>query len=392
MDSLFNLSKWQSVKLSDISITKSGVLSSTNVLISKEGSIPFIEAKHILSNKMYGGNLYIAERITNPSGVEIIPKYTLLIAVSGPTVGNIAILETDAIVDNKILYLIVDHHKINHEYLYYYLCFSRNQIVKSSKYLDRVSYNSLSKLNVPVPPIEFQEIIIAELEKQLRYSTILTNRAEKKIADLNNEKQNILHLENNSLFKTFEVIKIKDCGQIKAGKTPTGSVKQYFGHKFPFYNPDALEQGMNIINCKMHLSDRGFQEARAFETNSILICCQGQLFGKAGICRTTGACNSQMISITPSEKVIPEYLYFQIISDTFQKQMKNNARNLSISKSDFEELYITLPPLKIQKNIIDALLEQLSALHLKEIELIGQLQKAELIKKNAFLKAFGEIK
>ncbi len=98
-----------------------------------------------------------------------------------------------------------------------------------------------------------------------------------------------------------------------------------------------------------------------------------------------------MISITPSEKVIPEYLYFQIISDTFQKQMKNKAKNLTISKSDFEELYITLPPLKIQKNIIDALLEQLSALHLKEIELIGQLQKAELIKKNAFLKAFGEM-
>ncbi|MEJ7828113.1 MAG: restriction endonuclease subunit S [Segetibacter sp.] len=401
MSSLINLSVWQSVKLSEVSIIKRGVLSSKTASITGEGDIPFIKAKDIQFDTTYNSNEKLPYKIIENSGVEIVPKNSLLIAVSGPTVGSIAILGTDAVVDNKIYYSIANRDIINPQYLYYYLYYKRNQIVKSSKYLDCVSFSLLSKLNVLIPPVRTQKRIAAELEKKIKHCDKLIKKVKKAIDDLNVQRHTILQKsfdgigfyanENKLHFKRREVVRIKECGLVQAGKTPTGSIRQYFGKEFPFFNPGALEQGINIVNSKTYLSARGIQEARSFKANSILVCYEGSQFGKAGIARTIGACNSQMISITPHEIVIPEYLYFQIISAPFQEQMKRASQKFSISKVQFEGLYIELPSLRKQNRVVNFLNESFSALHHRESELSYQLQKVEFIKREALSNAFERV-
>lgn len=401
MSSLINLSHRQSVKLSEVTITKSGVLSSKTASISTAGNIPFIKAKDIHFNTIYSSSQKLPEEIIKKPGVEIVPKQSLLIAVSGPTVGSIAILGTDAIVESNIYYSIINADIINPLYLYYFLCSKRNQIVKSSKYCDRVSIVLLLELNVPIPALEVQKKIAAELEKQLKYGDGLVTKVNKEIDELNKQRQDILvkafkditfcSIENKVVFNSSNVVQIKECGLVQAGKTPSGSIKQYFGKEFPFFNTSALEQGMNILSSKTYLSQRGIREARSFKANSVLICNDGPFFGKAGIARTIGAASSQMISITPSEDVIPEFLYYQIISAHFQEQMKSRSKNYSIGRAQFADLYIELPSLEKQKKILASLQAGFSALFEKAVELTIQLQNAELIKTEAFLNAFERV-
>lgn len=95
-----------------------------------------------------------------------------------------------------------------------------------------------------------------------------------------------------------------------------------------------------------------------------------------------------MVLITPFEDVIPEFLYYQFISNHFQEQMKSKSKNYSISRAQFANLYIELPSLKKQEQVVDALEANFSALYERAIELTFQLQKAELIRREAFLNAF----
>ncbi len=367
MSSYTNLSNWQNLKLSEICVTKKGLLSSKTASIFLDGNIPFIKAKDIHFDTIYNSHKKLSYEIVEKLGIEIVPRKSILITVSGPTAGSIAILGTDAVVENNIYYSIANFNIIDPEYLFYYLCFKKNQIIKSSRYLDRVSIGLLSKLDVPIPSIKLQKVIVEELKKLLDSADELIGKIKKEIVELNNQRENVLQEAFSSIafceneielcIEKKEFVQIKECGLVQAGKTPSGSIKKYFGKEFPFFNTSALEQGMNIQSSKAHLSARGLQEARSFKENSVLVCTQGQHFGKAGICRTTGACNTQMISITPHEIVIPEYLYFQLISAPFQEQMKSASKKLSISKVQFEDLYVKLPGLEKQRKVANDLMD-----------------------------------
>lgn len=391
-------SEWQNLRLREVSITKSGVLSATSTVTSREGNVPFIKAKDIHLKTIFDTKEKLALDVIERYGAEIVPKQSLVIAVSGPTVGSIALLETEAIVDSKIFYAIINVDLAFPRYLFHYLWFKRKGMVKSSKYLERVSFGLFSKLIVPIPSIKVQIDIVKKLEKKLEVADLVVNKAKEELDELYKQKHDILkyYFKNivvadgkEVVFKTHKISKIADCGTIQAGKTPNGSIRQYYGTEFPLFIPNDLQQGVNVVKAKINLSYRGMREARSIQPNSILVCYHGRNFGKAGIAKTTGACNSQLISITPSELFLPEYLYFQVISSPFQEQMKLMAKNLSMSKEQFKDIYVELETLEKQKEVVETLNKRFTDIYKRELELTRQLQKAELNINRFFLSTFG---
>jgi restriction endonuclease S subunit len=393
-----NISDSHWVKLSEVSVLKIGVLSNKKIRTNSKGSIPFITARDIVFNGVIKDVEKIPEEIIKELGVDITPKQSLVIAVSGPTAGNVAVLETDAVVD-KVIYLSIQHNDtLNPKYLYYYLRFRRDQVIPVSRYPERVSFFSLSNLKIPIPAIKLQGSLIEQLEKQLNSSDILIKSVNEKLDNLKLERQAILQ-------KTFDcetlvdvrdgihhdytdVVKIKECGIVQAGKTPNGSLKQYYGQDFPLFNTNAFQQGMDILTSKVYLSERGLKEAREFKSHSILVCNIGLHFGKAGIARIRGACNAQILSISLCKKVLPEFLYYQIISPFFQRQMLGKSNENSIGKIEFENLYVALPTIERQQSIVKTIDVGFSAIAKKEAKLQDQLKGIEMNKKGAFLKAF----
>jgi restriction endonuclease S subunit len=124
MSSFTNLSNWQNLKLGEICLTKKGSLSSKTASIFLDGNIPFIKAKDIHFDTVYSSHKKLSYEIVEKLGIEIVPRKSILITVSGPNAGSIAILGIEAIVENNIYYSIANFNIIDPEYLFYYLCFT----------------------------------------------------------------------------------------------------------------------------------------------------------------------------------------------------------------------------------------------------------------------------
>ncbi|MES2647422.1 MAG: restriction endonuclease subunit S [Bacteroidota bacterium] len=370
------------VRFTDIQISRCYITSGTATNSHEQRE--HINLFNLNFEPLYITNSNIEQQMLHWAGKEILNGQYKLIACPP---GKQARMRKVPVFDNKQPGNSIE---ILPQFLYYYLYFKKNQITISTKTGQRISKEKLAKAEVPIPSLSIQKNLLPVLKKLLEKNETRIQQIKKAISRIEKEQD----LLNSKTFKHLvcfqtggqvksaqtKIIRIRNAGTIQAGKTPNGAIKSYFGKEFPLYTQLAFQQGMNIEFAYKHLSDRGLHEAKLIPENSILICFIGAQFGRAGIARKPGACNSQILSFTCNETCLPEYIYYQVISEQFQNQMRHFASNYSISKTDFENLYIELPSLKKQQEIVlmfkkyherfDKLLAHLN----KEMDLINARQ------------------
>ena len=161
--------------------------------------------------------------------------------------------------------------------------------------------------------------------------------------------------------ESWEWGKVNFAGEVITGGTPSKSESKYYGNDYPFYKPADLEQGINTINSVDSLSLEGYNHSRKLPKDSILVTCIGSI-GKTGLIRKEGTCNQQINAIIPNLRLfVPEYLYYYILSPTFQEAMQENSSSTTLSilnKNKFSQLLLAIPPLAEQHRIVEKL-EQL---------------------------------
>ena len=288
-------------------------------------------------------------------------------------------------------------------------------ICSSRVKMPKINQNELSTILVPLPPLAEQQRIVAKIEELLpkveeygkaqdalnKLNEELPERLKKSILqeaiegrlvpqDPNDEPASVLldkiRKEKAKLVKegklkkkyleeipisedekpfdipeSWEWCRISTAGDVITGGTPSKTESKYYGNDYPFYKPADLEQGINTINSVDSLSVEGYNHSRKLPKDSILVTCIGSI-GKTGLIRKEGACNQQINAIIPNKRLFePEYLYYYILSTTFQEAMldKSSSTTLSIlNKNKFSQLLLALPPLAEQKRIVEKL-EQL---------------------------------
>jgi hypothetical protein len=282
---------------------------------------------------------------------------------------------------------------IDPQYLYYFLYYKKKQFEKNTKRDEHLTPSRLSGIMIPLPDLKQQKYLAEIIDKKVKAANILSHWIAIEISKIKTAVDE--QLENH--FASFEelvggknakVIKLKDAGFIQAGKTPNGTIKQYFGTEFPFFNQASLNQKMDITGPVKHLSYKGLLQSRHVGGNSILVCFNGSHFGEAGILRQPGAINAQLIAITPYDFVLPEFLYLQVIAPAFQKQMKAHAVNQFIGKREFENLYVEVPSIKKQQKIMSELLCFLEVQNRKLLQHSNDLEKAETSRMELFMEVF----
>ena len=382
----------------ELCITKKGKLSARLAAENYNGFIPFIKASNILHGAIQNADAAINEAVVLAQGGEIVPKNSLLIVQSGPNAGNMALTQTETVVDNKILYATCKNEAIIPGYLFYYMLSKKDDIIRLQNRNINIPFSLLTNLAVPVPPVDIQQEIAVGLRNALEPCIAVTAQLQQQIMLLEQElKKNVEPFFNAIVYPASEAAdkdapanfkRLADCGIIKPGKYPSGSVKQYFGHDFPLFSPACLNQEMNICNSKIWLSQRGMQEAKGFDAGTVLICCKGPLLGKAGIARVRGACNAQLISITVAEGLLPEYLYYQVNWAGFHAQLMQVAADDKIGKQQLGNLLVYVPPLHQQRRVLHALITSTTSLHKKIQALKMQLEEQEQLAKQIFLQFF----
>ncbi|MEZ9767475.1 restriction endonuclease subunit S [Vibrio breoganii] len=173
------------------------------------------------------------------------------------------------------------------------------------------------------------------------------------------------------------------------GKTPSTKIQDYFDGKFPFVGPGQITKNGQILEAEKFLSPEGLLNSTEAVQGDILMVCIGGSIGKGAITNQTIGFNQQINSIRPV-KMISEYLYTAVTTETFYKALIEKSTGSAtpiINRSKWEELLIPIAPLTEQRRIVDKVYELMTIcdqlkVRLKESQL-AQLQLTDAIVEKA---------
>ena len=160
----------------------------------------------------------------------------------------------------------------------------------------------------------------------------------------------------------WEYKKLKEVGLTQTGTTPSKQIKSFYGGDIPFIRPAELNIDQNggiLYESELKLTEEGALKARVIKENSVLMCCIGSV-GKTGFTLRSVTCNQQINTITPYDNYNPKFVYYALISPSFQQEVTKIANSAKatlpiISKGKWEVLSIPIPPLSEQQSIVNYL-------------------------------------
>lgn len=233
---------------------------------------------------------------------------------------------------------------------------------KGGTSIPTISQAFLGSLPVPVPPIETQKQIVAELDK-----------INETIEDCRELLRNLDALAQSLFYdffgdpitnpKGWETKSIQELAITTAGGTPSKSHPEYYMDG----NIRWLRSGevckMNIIDTELRITELGLNNcsAKIVPVNSVVVAMYGATASQVGIIRTEMALNQAICAILPNMHTNPIYLYFCLSSlkDSLLK-VAHGAAQPNISQAIIKSTYIPVPPLALQEQFATRI-EQIEA-------------------------------
>lgn len=183
--------------------------------------------------------------------------------------------------------------------------------------------------------------------------------------------------------------KIRDLGKVITGATPSTAKGEFWGGDIPFVTPSDLDSQAPILECPRTLTEAALKDKlKIVKKDSVLVCCIGSL-GKTGIAGRALATNQQINAVEfDSSKVWPNFgLYACRLLKAKLISMAPATTVPIVSKSKFENLEISVPPIVEQRRIAD-ILDRTEALRAKRRAALVKLDELSLA---TFVKMFGNL-
>ena len=177
-------------KIGDVYKTASGGTPLSNKKEYYEnGTIPWINSGEVSKKEINFADSFITELGLNNSNAKLFPPGTVLLAMYGATAGKVALLNIEASTNQalcallpaegmapKFLVLVI-------ESMYQYLLSLRTGVAR-----DNLSQEKIRNIRIPVPPLEIQQQLAAEVEKLeakiIQAQAVIDNATERKNAIL----------------------------------------------------------------------------------------------------------------------------------------------------------------------------------------------------------------
>lgn len=149
---------------------------------------------------------------------------------------------------------------------------------------------------------------------------------------------------------------IGNISQVATGYTPPTNDPKNYGSEFPFVSPADIDESKYVTKTGRGLSARGFELSRRFPKDSILFVCIGSTIGKCAIAPKDLTSNQQINAILPSPLFSSNFLYYELTFKACRiRRIASEQAVPLISKSQFAEQRVCLPPLPEQHAIAEAL-------------------------------------
>ena len=158
----------------------------------------------------------------------------------------------------------------------------------------------------------------------------------------------------------WEVKRLGEVGEVFSGGTPNTEIQEYWNGNIDWCTPTditLLNGAVYIERTALKITDLGLKSSSAvlLPPNSIIVCTRATI-GNAAISLHQIATNQGFKNIVPNENIDTLFLYYTIVNNKIRLiRLGNGSTFLEVSKSDFENLTIPVPPLPEQQRIVSVL-------------------------------------
>ena len=241
--------------------------------------------------------------------------------------------------------------KLSKDFLFYCLDNSDLSSVITGSAQPQITRSSIEKFPIPLPPIEVQQQIVDELEVYQKIIDGCRQVVENYKPTINNES-------------TYEMVSLgnKDLFEVLSGGTPKSDETSYWNGEVKWISLVDLPESNfvnQIHNSKRTITELGLKNssAKMIPVNSVVVSSRATI-GRVGINRIPLSTNQgfKNIVIKDESRILCDYLAYMMANLTTEMiDLANGVTFKEISKNNFENLRIPLPPLELQQQIVDEL-------------------------------------
>ena len=332
-----------------------------------EEGIPYITSKNIKNGFIdFKDVKYVSvddyNRISNNRKIK---KDDMLITMIG-TIGEVAIVENEIDFYGQNLYLLrMNNEIILNKYYYYYI--TSNKIKRTlvekrnTSSQGYIKAGSIENLLIPIPPLEVQEEIVRILDN---YTKSVEELKEKLNAELVTRKKQyswyrdyLLKFENK-----VEMVKLKDIAtEMYRGNGIKREEVREIGIPCVRYGEIYTEYGISFEKTKSYTDENFITNKKYIDYGDILFAITGESVEEIG--KSTAYIGKEKCLVGGDILVMkheqdPVYLSYVLSTENAQKQKskgKIKSKVVHTNATDIGEIEIPLPPLEVQKRIVEVL-------------------------------------
>ncbi|WP_066320541.1 restriction endonuclease subunit S [Bacillus sp. FJAT-29814] len=358
---------WRLIKISDFAEVVTGGTPSTKVNeYWKNGTIPWLPSGACQDRKIYSADKFITESGLKNSSAKLMPKKTVVIALTGATTGKVGLLEFEATANQSVTG-IIPNEKFVPEYLYFFLISIRKKILFDSYggAQKHISQGYVKNIKLPLPDVPTQQ----RISKILMLALNLIDKRKAQIEAIDQLKESVFlemfgDIPSNSM--NWEIKKISEVvDSVVSGWSVGGDERDKKPNEIAVLKISAVTRGEFDPN-EYKVIDKNVEIKKAIHPSKGSI-----LFSRANTRELVGA--SAIIKEDYPDLILPDKLweiivnkdivsteYFKaIISHNFiRNEFSKNATGtsgsmLNISMEKFRRINIPVPPIDIQKKFTE---------------------------------------
>ena len=349
--------KWPMVELSDLcdDILSGGTPSTKNEAYWN-GDIPWITSADIVDIKTAKPRKYITEEAIRGSATNLIKKGNVIV-VTRVGLGKLFRNDFDVCISQDSQGLILKD-TVNADYLVYVLKDRVENFKKVSQgsTIQGVTKRQLSEIQIPLPPLEVQQEIVAEIEG---YQRVIDGAR----AVIDNYRPQIV------VDSEWPMVELGDICKLISGQHIDKSNYNTNGSGIGYLTGPADFGGTYASVSKWTTSPKVLAEK-----DDILITVKGSGLGKVNFLNIEKVAISRQLMAIRVHDAVPEFIYSNLVQmyDHIQK-LGGGAAIPGITRDDVLKLAIPLPTLEVQHSIV-AEIEAEQSLVAANRELVERLE------------------
>ena len=335
------------LKLGDIChLIGGGTPSKAETSYWKNGTIKWISSKYITDKGTINGYDLITDQALKLSSTNIAPKNSTII-ITRVSVGKTAFADDDYAINQDLTALIaIDKSTLLPKFLFV-ISKEIGSIVEANAQgigVKGVTRGFLSEIQIPVPSLSIQQELVSEIES---YQKIIDGARQV----VENYKPRI------EINPGWTIVKLGNLCTIVRGSSPRpkSSSKFYGGNVPRLMVADITRDGMYSTPRIDFLTEEGAKLSRPMDKGSVIITVSGNpglpTILAIDACIHDGFAGCRNLD---SEKILPEFLYFVLLSDKEMHGAQSVGAVFRNLNNDQLRLFnIPLPNLSTQRRIVE---------------------------------------